>query len=450
MLNWYGDLTKPEKRTYWACFAGWGLDAMDTQMYALAIPTLIALWSMTRGQAGILGTTVLIMASLGGWIAGILADRYGRVRILQITILWFSAFTLLSAFTNSFWQLMFTRGLQGLGFGGEWAVGAVLISETIRAEVRGRAVGSLQAGWAIGYGVAVLLSTMLFSTLAPSFAWRVLFAIGLFPTLLVLWMRRHIEEAPVFAQNRRDHANDPPGIWAVFDRPIRATTFKTILLTFGIYGGNYVMITWLPAYLKLVLHLSITHIGGYLAINILGSFAGAFLNGWMADRYGRRTTFVAIACLQVIAVAIYTLAPITLPATLVLGFVLGTLQSGTAAGTGAYIAELFPTRIRGSAQGLCGNAGRAMGAIMPAMVGLLSANMGLGAAMGICACISYLLVVTAALLLPETRGRNLSQVTEANDIADAAKRHLGGRVDSLSTGTPATQSDRVASYTTKP
>ncbi|MGF6507782.1 MFS transporter [Paraburkholderia sp. 32] len=102
------------------------------------------------------------------------------------------------------------------------------------------------------------------------------------------------------------------------------------------------MITWPPAYLKLVLHLSITNVGGYLAINILGSFAGAFLNGWMADRFGRRRTFVVIACLQAMAVAIYTLAPLTLPVTLLLGFVPGTLQSGTAAGTGAYLAELFP------------------------------------------------------------------------------------------------------------
>ncbi|MEX3964561.1 MFS transporter [Paraburkholderia sp. EG286B] len=426
MLKWYTELTKGEKRTYWACFSGWGLDAMDTQMYALAIPTLLAVWGMTRGQAGILGTTVLIMASLGGWIAGILADRYGRVRVLQITILWFSAFTLLSAFTNSFWQLMITRGLQGLGFGGEWAVGAVLISETIRPQVRGRAVGSLQAGWAVGYGIAVLLSTLLFSTLEPSLAWRVLFAIGLVPTLLVLWIRRHIKEAPVFEQTRRANAADRPSIWAVFEAPTRVTTLKAILLTFGIYGGNYVMITWLPAYLKLALHLSIANVGGYLAINILGSFSGAFLNGWMADRFGRRRTFIVIACLQAVAVATYTLASITLPVTLVLGFVLGTLQSGTAAGTGAYLAELFPTRIRASAQGLCGNAGRAIGAIMPTMVGLFSAKLGLGAAMGICACVSYLLVVTAALLLPETRGRDLAEVTQASDEESVGEeRELG-------------------------
>lgn len=407
-MTWYAELGPSEKRTFWACFSGWGLDAMDTQMYALAIPTLIAAWGLSKGESGILGTTVLIMAALGGWIAGILADRHGRVRVLQLTILWFSAFTFLSAFTRSFWELMATRGLQGLGFGGEWAVGAVLISETIPPRVRGRVVGALQAGWAVGYGVAVLLSTVLFSTLPQDIAWRVLFGLGIAPALIVLWIRRNIAEAPVFAEARPAAAR--PAIWDVFAPPFTTTTLRAILLTFGIYGGNYVMITWLPAYLKLVLQLSIANVGGYLAVNILGSFAGAFLNGWMADAVGRRKTFVIIACCQAVAVAIYTLAPIDRSATLAMGFVLGTLQSGTAAGTGAYLAELFPTRIRGSAQGLCGNAGRALGAIMPTTVGLLSTRLGLGAAMGLCACASYVLVVVAALALPETRGRDLRTV----------------------------------------
>jgi MFS family permease len=409
MFDWFTTLTRSEKRTFWACFGGWGLDAMDTQMYALTIPTLIALWGMSKGQAGILGTTVLIMAALGGWMAGILADRYGRVKVLQFTIAWFSVFTFFSAFTHSFWQLMFTRSLQGIGFGGEWAVGAVLISETINPQVRGRVVGALQAGWAIGYGIAVLVSTILFSYLPQDIAWRVFFGLGILPGLLILWIRRNIHEAPVFIEAQATKATSRSR--DVFNAANRATTLQAILLTFGIYGGNYVMITWLPAYLKLVLHLSITHIGGYLAINILGSFAGAFLNGWMADGIGRRKTFMIIAFCQAIAVAVYTLAPINLTVTLILGFVLGTLQSGTAAGTAAYIAELFPTNIRGSAQGLCGNAGRALGAIMPTMVGILSFRMGLGAAMGVCACSTYFMVVVAAFLLPETRGRDLRTLT---------------------------------------
>src|ERR1700731_522708 len=229
MFTWFTDLSKSEKRTFWACFGGWGLDAMDTQMYALTIPTLIALWGMTKGQAGILGTTVLIMAAIGGWMAGILADRFGRVKVLQFTIAWFSFFTLLSAFTHSFWQMLFTRSLQGIGFGGEWAVGAVLISETIKPLVRGRVVGALQAGWAIGYGIAVLVSTLLFSYLPQDLAWRVFFGLGILPSLLILWIRRNIEEAPVFVEARPKAKSG--NLWAVFDGANRSTTLKAILLT---------------------------------------------------------------------------------------------------------------------------------------------------------------------------------------------------------------------------
>jgi|SRR5208283_3500124 len=421
MFKWFTELSKKEKRTFWACFSGWGLDAMDTQMYALTIPTLIALWGMSRGEAGILGTAVLIMSALGGWIAGMLSDRFGRVRILQLTIIWFAAFTFLSGLTNSFSELLLARSLQGLGFGGEWAVGSVLISETINARVRGRVVGAIQAGWAVGYGIAVLLSTIIFSTLPQGYAWRVFFFCGLSPALLVLWIRRNIEEANVYvnAKKQTEEAGTKgrTQLWDIFKPSYRGTTFKAMMLTTGIYGGNYVMITWLPAYLRMVLGLSILNVGAYLAVNIMGSFFGAFVNGYLADAVGRRKTFIIIACMQACTVAIYTMAPINYATTFFLGFVLGTLQSGTAAGTGAFLAELFPTSIRGTAQGFCGNAGRAIGAIMPTMVGLLSATLSLGVSMGVCACSAYVLVVLFAFLLPETRGRDLSSL-KVQDAAD--------------------------------
>src|SRR5271165_2970114 len=117
---WILDLTAPERSTLVATFGGWALDGMDVMVYSFVIPTLIAAWSITKGQAGMLGTAALLISSAGGWIAGLLADRFGRVRILQVTIVWFAVFTFLSGFTNSFSQLLITRGLQGLGFGGEW------------------------------------------------------------------------------------------------------------------------------------------------------------------------------------------------------------------------------------------------------------------------------------------------------------------------------------------
>src|ERR1700743_2801585 len=165
---WLTQLSQRERPTLVATFAGWMLDGMDVMAYSFVIPTLIAVWHMSKGQAGVLGTSALLMSSLGGWLAGLAADRFGRVRVLQLTILWFAFFTFLSGFANSFTQLLIFRGLPGLGFCGGWAVGSVLIGETIRSEYRGRAVGTVQGGWAIGWGIAALFYTLFFALLPPT------------------------------------------------------------------------------------------------------------------------------------------------------------------------------------------------------------------------------------------------------------------------------------------
>src|SRR5450830_1271888 len=156
MAFWYSSMNVPQRRTFWACLMGWALDAMDVQLFAFVIPTLIAVWGLTKSEAGMIGTAALVTSAIGGVLAGLLADRIGRVRVLQITIVWFALFTGLSALTNNFHQLLITRSLQGLGFGGEWAAGAVLIGEAVDKHIRGRAVGTVQSGWPIGYGMAAL------------------------------------------------------------------------------------------------------------------------------------------------------------------------------------------------------------------------------------------------------------------------------------------------------
>src|SRR5437588_10022638 len=155
--SWLGQLTSAERRTFFACAGGWALDAMDVQMYSFVIPTLIMVWGITRGQAGELSTASLLVSAVGGWLAGWIADRFGRVRTLQIAILWFAVFTFLSGLAQNYEQLFAARALLGLGFGGEWAAGAVLLGESIRAEHRGKALGMMQAGWAVGWAVASLL-----------------------------------------------------------------------------------------------------------------------------------------------------------------------------------------------------------------------------------------------------------------------------------------------------
>ena len=414
MATWFTTLNVRERRTFWACFTGWALDAMDVQIYAVVMPTLIALWGMTKGQAGMLSTAALMFSSAGGWVAGILADRIGRAAVLKITILWFATFTCLSGFTNSFEQLLVTRSLQGFGFGGEWAAGAALMSEVIDKRIRGRAVGSVQGGWSVGYGAAVLLFTLIFSIAPPEKAWRYLFFIGLAPALFVLWVQNYIEEPEAF---RKMKAASKDGgslqFLQIFGWSLLPRTALASLLAAGALGGNYVTLTWLATYLKDERHLSVLGTGGYLGINICGSFLGYLISAHLSDWLGRRKTFIVMATAAAITVVCYTQLPLGATAVMLVGFPLGFFQSGIIAGMGATFAELFPTHVRATGQGFSYNTGRAVGSIVPALVGVAAAGMGLGKAMGIFAACSYVIVLVAAVLLPETRGQELENALPA-------------------------------------
>jgi len=406
---WIFDLTPQERSTLVATFGGWALDGMDVMVYSFVIPTLIAAWHISKGQAGLLGTAALLISAVGGWLAGLLADRFGRARVLQITILWFAFFTFLSGFTNSFWQLLFTRGLQGLGFGGEWAVGSVLMGETIRARYRGKAVGTVQGGWAVGWGITAICYTVLFSVLPAATAWRAMFWIGILPALLVFYIRRHVAEPEVFNRTRAREAALGEGshFLEIFSPALLKTTFLTALLATGVQGGYYAITTWLPTFLKTARGLSVLNTGGYLFVVIVGSFIGYMISAWLADRLGRKRTLILFAVSSFLTVTAYTYLPISNALMLVLGFPLGFFASGSFSPVGAFFTELFPSRLRGSGQGFSYNFGRAIGALFPTLVGYLSARISLGHAISAFAVAAYLVMIFAVLLLPETRGKEL-------------------------------------------
>ena len=409
---WLFALTREERATLIATFGGWALDGMDVMIYSFVIPALIAQWHMSQGQAGMLSTVALLLSAAGGWLAGLLADRFGRARILQITILWFAVFTFLSGFTNSFWQLLVTRSLQGLGFGGEWAVGAVLMGEAIRAEHRGKAVGTVQGGWAIGWGVAALCYIILFSFLPASIAWRVMFWIGILPSVLVFYIQRHVPEPEIFRRTQAHDAAQGRGsrFLDIFSPALLRITLLASLLAIGAQGGYYAITTWLPTYLKITRGLSVLNTGAYLFVVIAGSFGGYMVGAWLTDRLGRKRTLLAFAVGSLLTVISYTYLPIGNALMLVLGFPLGFFASGSFSPIGAFFTELFPTRLRGSGQGFSYNVGRGIGALFPTLVGYLGVRMGLGPAIAVFAAVAYLTMVIATVLLPETRGRQLEVV----------------------------------------
>jgi MFS family permease len=406
--KWLTELTPRERNTFIATFGGWALDGMDVMAYSFVIPTLMTTWHITGGEAGLLGTATLLISAAGGWLAGLLADRYGRVRILQLTIAWFALFTFLSGLTNSWWQLLLTRALQGLGFGGEWAVGSVLMGETIRSRHRGKAVGTVQAGWAVGWGLAALCYALVFSILPPAIAWRAMFFIGILPALLVFYIRRNVPEPEVYSKTRQSiMAAQTVNFLEIFRSNLLHITALTSLVAIGAQGGYYAITTWLPTFLKTQRHLSVLNTGGYLAVVIAGSLAGYLISAHLADWLGRKATLILFAVGSFATVVGYAHSPIGNQAMLALGFPLGFFASGVFSPIGAFFTELFPNRLRGSGQGFAYSFGRAIGAIFPTLVGYLSATMSLSHSIAVFAASAYALMLLAIVLLPETRGRDL-------------------------------------------
>jgi MFS family permease len=411
MLAWLRDLTARERRTMLACWGGWTLDGFDQQLYSYVVPTVIAVWGMSTGAAGTIGTVTVVTSSFGGWFAGALADRFGRVRMLQIAILWYSLFTFLCGFAQNFEQLFILRGLHGLGFGGEWATGAVLMGEVIRDKYRGRGVGFVQTGAAVGPGLAALVYAGLYAVLPEAIAWRALFWVGILPGLFVLWIRRGIPESEAF-QERHDSGARPglAHLLSAFRGPYLGLTLKVSLMVMGAQGGVWAIGFWMPTYLRTVRHLSAANTGINVAVQAFGALIGFLIGAYLADAIGRKWTFMISAIATIVMVLVYLYVPVGNTGLLLLGIPLNIAILMKFAPMGPYMTELYPTDIRGTGQGFCYNAGRAVGSVFMTAIGFATAVMPLGAALALFSTLAHGLMIVMLLLLPETRGRAIASL----------------------------------------
>lgn len=408
MSNWYKECSPVERKTFWASFGGWGLDALDVQMFSLAIPALIIAFDITKADAGLLSSITLFFGAIGGWLGGALGDRFGRVKALQITVATFALATFACAFVTTYNQLLVLKAIQGLGFGAEWACGAVLMAEIIRPENRGRALAAVQSAWAVGWGVAVLLSAIVFTFVEHDIAWRLLFALGLLPALLIIFIRRGIPEP-----RRATAKADQPPFWqtvaGIFRPDVLRFTLVGALFGTGAHGGYAALTTFLPTYLREVRQLSVLGSSAYLAVIIVAFFCGCIVSGMLSDRLGRRVNVTLFAGACVATVLIYIFAPLSNWQMLFLGFPLGFFSAGIPASMAALFSELYPAGVRGTGVGFCYNFGRIVSAGFPLLVGYLSDRIGLGPAIGIDAAFAYSLVLVAVFMLPETRGKVFEQ-----------------------------------------
>jgi len=419
-LDWYRTLGGRAVHAFWASAVGWALDAFDYMVFSFSLTAIAATFALSQGQVGLIATATLVVSALGGMLAGVLADQIGRVRTLMVTVAVYSLFTFLSGVSQSYEQLLAFRSLQGLGFGGEWAAGAILVAEIANPAQRGRVLGAIQSAWAVGWGLSAIAYTVVFSLTSPELGWRILFWLGILPALLIFYVRSFVKEPEVYLETRRaKEARTDEAVASgatanplvqIFRADLIGTTIAASLLAIGAQGGYYAIFTWLPTFLKTERQLSVVGTGGYTAVVIVGSFLGYIVSGYVNDWLGRRATFAVYSVFSGVLIVLYTRIPTGAnDVLLLLGLPLGFFASGIFSGFGSYLAELYPSRARGAGQGFCYNFGRATGAFFPTVIGFLSVSIGLAGAIGFGA-VGYALCLVALVFLPETRGKHLVAV----------------------------------------
>jgi len=406
--SWWSALGDRGQKAFKAAFAGYTLDAFDLIILTLTLAAIGTTFDVGKGATGALATVTLSASAVGGILGGVLSDRIGRARTLMLTVGVYSVFTFLSGIASSYEMLLVFRVFQGIGFGGEWAVGAILVAELIRPEARGKALGVIQSAWAVGWALAVVAYTIVFSLVSDEQGWRILMMLGILPALLILYVRRNVEDPEVFSETQEKLDEDELPLKQIFRSGLVKTTVFASILATGIQGGYYAMFTWIPTYLKDERDLTVVGSAGYLFVVIAGAFLGYLSAGFVHDRLGRRKSFTLFAALAGASLVAYFLVPEGSNTTLLLiGFPLGFVASGCFSGFGSYLSELFPTRARGTGGGFCYNVGRGLGALFPGIIGFLAAAIGLGGAVAF-GVFGYVLAICALVALPETHGRQFA------------------------------------------
>jgi MFS family permease len=391
------------------------LDAFDVMLYALVLKAVRADLLLTADVAGGVQSLSLVASAIGGLAFGVVADRWGRVRALMLSVAIYSVFTAACGLAHSAVQLAAFRIGLGLGMGGEWASGASLVSETWKARDRGKALGVMQSSWAIGYGLAAFVNYLVQDV--AGYGWRTVFFVGIVPGLFALWVRRKVEEPEVWraahAERTRQAAGSGFSVSAELSRIGRALSAPGLRITaavtlmnactmFGWWGFNL----WVPSYLQSpAIGLSTAQMSGFIIAMQTGMWLGYVSFGFIADAFGRKRSYVTF--LLVASVCVLAYASTSNPtALLLLGPVTAFFATGYFSGFGAVTAELYPTTVRATAQGFTYNMGRIASAAAPWIVGGLTESHGYPAALSTAAA-AYALAAVFWIFIPETAGREI-------------------------------------------
>jgi putative MFS transporter len=390
---------------------GWVFAGMDYTIYSYALPLILTDLNISIPTAGLIFFLSLQGTFIGSLLAGALADALGRRRVMMGNILLYALSTGTVALAQAAGFLTVVRFLVNFGVGAEQPVGATYISEVWNPKTRGRAMGFMQSGYAIG----TLLATLLLALIAERFGWRLLFIIGAIPALLVVGFRMWLPESRRWEDQQREKANRAAAgqkaagfpMRELFGRDLlRVTTIGTVLLIMGNTAGGGIQ-AWAPTYLKVQHGLDISTVGWLGVVQALGLLLGYVGAGWVADALSRRYSLMIFFALGVVSLIIFGLVS-GLALLGVAFFVVGVSIGGQFGNFVVYLSELFPTHARATGVGWCMGIGLFFWALVPLVLSSLAPTGNFGTLFAIFGGAACVLGIVTAYLGPETKGLELA------------------------------------------
>ncbi|WP_338651911.1 MFS transporter [Lysinibacillus sp. Y5S-8] len=383
------------KKTVVASVAGLTLEGMDIMFISFAMTMIIAEFNIDLATGGLISSITNIGMLMGGIIFGVLADKYGRVKVFTYTIILFAIGTALTGVATSIEQVYVYRFIAGLGAGGEYGIGMALVAEAWPKNKQGRASSYVSVGAQYGVILAALLSAIIL----PTLGWRALFFVGLLPVIFAFIVRKNLDESPewVASQNKQNNKQEKGKLAQLFASPrITMTTLSLILMaTVQIAGYNGLMI-WLPSMLQKSQGLSVSSSALWTISTAVGMIIGMLTFGRFMDRFGAKRTFGIFLLASACAVFLYSFATGAV-AILLGGAVVGFFSNGMFAGYGALISSFYPVQIRSTATNTIFNFGRAIGGFSPIFVGYILQSYDMTVVMIYLAalyCISFIVMLT--------------------------------------------------------
>jgi len=393
------ELNREQRHVVLASFLGWTLDAFDYFLLVFVIPEVAQDFHVGLAEVGFSLSLTLAMRPFGALLFGRLADRFGRRPILMIDIGLFAVLEAASALAPSLAFLLVVRALFGLAMGGEWGIGASLAMESIPARARGLVSGILQEGYAVGYLIGAVVYWIAFDTIG----WRGMFALGILPALLVLYIRRKVPESPTWQSSSKHGMKAPAFLHAMRGHWKLFLYIVVLMMAFNMFSHGSQDLY--PTFLKEQMHFGTATVSALTIVLNLGAIVGGLIFGALSERIGRRRAIIAAALLAIPVIPLWAYGG----SIVLLGigaFLLQIMVQGAWGVVPVHLNELSPHGLRGTLPGFAYQTGVLLASLTPALQALYAERLGGNFAFAMASFIAMvaILLVILSLLGPEAKG----------------------------------------------